>query len=269
MIADKFQELSERGEGALIVYVMAGDPSLSLTKKIVRALEEGGADMIELGLPFSDPIADGPTIQAASERALKAGMNPDAYFNMIRDIREHTDLPLICLTYYNLVLHRGIGRFMGDCAESGINGIIIPDLPIEEAKQTLNEANRNDVDFIPLIAPTSTEYRIKNISSVAHGFIYLVSLLGVTGARKELSVTVKDMIGKVRRATKREVPIAVGFGLSSPQHVREAIISGAEGAIVGSAIVNIIAKNKDEGEEKMLREIREFVAQLKEATLIS
>ncbi|MFC1786901.1 tryptophan synthase subunit alpha [Halobacteriota archaeon] len=268
IIADNFQELSERGEGALIVYVMAGDPSLSLTKKIVRALEEGGADMIELGLPFSDPIADGPTIQASSERALKAGMNPDAYFEMIKKVRGNTDIPLICLTYYNLVLHRGIDRFMKDCVESGINGIIIPDLPVEEAKQTISEANKNDVDFIPLIAPTSTEERMKIISSAAHGFIYLVSLLGVTGARAELSVTLKDMIGKVRRAIKREVPIAVGFGLSSPQHVREAIISGAEGAIVGSAIVNIIAKNKDD-EEKMLREIREFVSQLKEATIIS
>jgi tryptophan synthase alpha chain len=267
-IADNFQELSERGEGALIVYVMAGDPSLSLTKKIVRALEKGGADMIELGLPFSDPIADGPTIQAASERALKAGMNPDTYFGMIKNVRGNTDIPLICLTYYNLVLHRGIDRFMKDCFESGINGIIIPDLPIEEAKQTIIEANKNDVDFIPLIAPTSTEYRIKTISSVAHGFIYLVSLLGVTGAREELSLTVKDLIDKVQRAAKREVPIAVGFGLSSPQHVRDAIRSGADGAIVGSAIVNIIAKNKEETEEKMLHEIREFVSQLKEATII-
>lgn len=266
-IADTFQELSERGEGALIVYVMAGDPSLSLTKKIVKALEKGGADMIELGLPFSDPIADGPTIQASSERALKAGMNPDLYFKMIRDIREHIDVPLICLTYYNLVLHRGIGRFMRSCVKSGINGIIIPDLPVEEAKQTISEANKNCVDFIPLIAPTSTEDRMKLISSAAHGFIYLVSLLGVTGAREELSLTVKDMIGKVQVATNIEVPIAVGFGLSSPQHVREAIRSGADGAIVGSAIVNIIAKNKDE-EGKMLHEIREFVARLKEATHI-
>lgn len=269
-IADKFQELSGKGEGALIVYVMAGDPSLYLTKKIVNALEKGGADMIELGLPFSDPIADGPTIQAASERALKAGMNPDLYFNMIRAIREHIEVPLICLTYYNLVLHRGIGRFMRDCAESGINGIIIPDLPIEEARQTISEANKNDVDFIPLIAPTSTEGRMEIISSAAHGFIYLVSLLGVTGARKELSVAVKDMVCKVRRVanSKRKVPIAVGFGLSSPAHVRDVIRAGADGAIVGSALVNIIAQNKDE-EEKMLREIREFVARLKEATIIS
>ncbi|MDI6903315.1 MAG: tryptophan synthase subunit alpha [Methanocellales archaeon] len=265
-IADKFQELSEKGEGALIVYVTAGDPSLFLTKNIVKALEEAGADMIELGLPFSDPIADGPTIQAASERALKAGMNPDVYFKMTKEIREYTDVPLICLTYYNLVLQRGIGRFMRDCVESGINGIIIPDLPIEEAGQTLSEANKNGVDVILLIAPTSTEERMKIISSAAHGFVYLVSLLGVTGAREELSVIVKDLIGKVRRVAKRKVPIAVGFGLSSPNHVREVIRSGADGAIVGSAIVNIIAKNKGE-EEKMLREIRGFVAQLKEATL--
>ncbi len=264
-IADKFQELSEKG--ALIVYLMAGDPSPGLTKNIVKALEEGGADMIELGLPFSDPIADGPTIQAASERALKAGMNPDDYFGIIKEIREDADIPLICLTYYNLVLHRGIGRFMRDCVESGINGIIIPDLPIEEARQTISEANKNDVDFIPLIAPTSTEDRMRVISSAAHGFIYLVSLLGVTGARKELSVAVKDMVDKVRRAAKREVPIAVGFGLSSPGHVRDVIRAGADGAIVGSALVDIIAQNKD-NEEKMLREIRDFVAQLKEGTII-
>ncbi|MDD2665532.1 MAG: tryptophan synthase subunit alpha [Methanocellales archaeon] len=266
-IADKFQELSENREGALIVYVMAGDPSLYLTKKIVNALEKGGADMIELGLPFSDPIADGPTIQAASERALNAGMNPDLYFNIIKEIREDTDIPLICLTYYNLVLHKGIGRFMRDCAESGINGIIIPDLPIEEARQAIIEANKNEVDFIPLIAPTSTEGRRGVIASAAHGFIYLVSLLGVTGARKELSVAVKDMVCKVRRAAEKKIPIAVGFGLSSPAHVQDVIRAGADGAIVGSALVNIIAQNKDD-EEKMLREIREFVSQLKEATHI-
>ncbi len=263
-IADKFQELSENG--ALIVYVMAGDPSSYLTKKIVKALEEGGADMIELGLPFSDPIADGPTIQAASERALQAGMNPDLYFNIIKEIRGDTNIPLICLTYYNLVLQRGVGRFMRDCAESGINGIIIPDLPIEEAGQTISEANKNDVDFIPLIAPTSTEDRMKIISGAAHGFIYLVSLLGVTGARKELSVAVKDMVSKVRRFAEKEVPIAVGFGLSSPTHVRDVIQAGADGAIVGSALVDIIAQHKEE--EKMLREIRDFVSQLKDATHI-
>lgn len=265
-IAEKFEELRGRGEGALITFVTAGDPNADATQKIAKTLEDAGADMIELGLPFSDPIADGPTIQAASERALKSGMNPDIYFSTAEKIRKDVKVPLICLTYFNPVLRRGVGRFMKDCDDSGIDGVIIPDLPVEEAKEVLEKADENGVDMIFLAAPTTTEERMKKILDSTRGFVYLVSLLGVTGARRELSQTVKDVIKRARKAAKKNVPIAVGFGISTPQHVREVIAAGADGAIVGSAIVDVIAKNIDD-EEKMLRNIRGFVAQLKEACL--
>ena len=261
----KFEELRNRGEGALIAFVTAGDPTIRATPKIAKALEDAGADMIELGLPFSDPIADGPTIQAAAERALKSGMNTDAYFATIKKIRGAVKAPLICLTYFNLVLKRGVGRFMKDCRESGIDGVIIPDLPVEEAKEVIEKADDNNVDVIFLAAPTTTEKRMKKILDSTRGFVYLVSLLGVTGARKKLSRTVRGMINLARKSSKKNVPLAVGFGVSSPGHVREVIESGADGAIVGSAIVEIIANNMaDEG--KMLRGISNFVASLKEVT---
>jgi tryptophan synthase alpha chain len=264
-IAAKFEELRSKGEGALIAFVTAGDPTADATLRIAKALEDAGADMIELGLPFSDPIADGPTIQAAAERALKSGMNTDIYFAMVKKIRKTVKVPLICLTYFNLVLKRGVGRFMKDCKESGIDGVIIPDLPVEEAKEVIEKADDNGVDAIFLAAPTTTEERMKKILDSTRGFVYLVSLLGVTGARKKLSRTVGDMINLARKSAKKNVPLAVGFGISSPGHVREVIKSGADGAIVGSAIVEIIAKNMA-NKGKMLRSISNFVASLKEAT---
>jgi tryptophan synthase alpha chain len=263
----KFEELRNRGEGALIAFVTAGDPTIRATPKIAKALEDAGADMIELGLPFSDPIADGPTIQAAAERALKSGMNTDAYFATIKKIRGAVKAPLICLTYFNLVLKRGVGRFMKDCRESGIDGVIIPDLPVEEAKEVIEKADDNNVDVIFLAAPTTTEGRMKKILDATHGFVYLVSLLGVTGARKELSRTVEDMIKLAKKSAKKNVPIAVGFGISTPEHVREVIAAGADGAIVGSAIVDVIAKNIG-NEKKMLRDIHNFATRLKDATRI-
>lgn len=264
-IDTKFEELRSKGEGALIAFVTAGDPTIEDTVEVAKALEKGGADMIELGLSFSDPIADGPTIQAASERALKAGINPDIYFETTKTIRKSVRVPLICLTYFNLVLKRGIDRFMEDCNKNGIDGVIIPDLPVEEAREVIEKAGDNGVDTIFLAAPTTTDERMKKILDSTRGFVYLVSLLGVTGAREELSQTVKEVINRARKVAKREVPLAVGFGISSPKHVREVIASGASGAIVGSAIVNIIAKNiEDKG--KMLREICDFVTQLKQAT---
>lgn len=266
-IAEKFEELRSRGEGALIAFVTAGDPTISATPKIAKALEDAGTDMIELGLPFSDPIADGPTIQAAAERALKSGMNTDVYFTVTKKVRKTVNVPLICLTYFNLVLKRGVGRFMKNCRESGIDGVIIPDLPVEEAKEVIEKADDNGVDVIFLAAPTTTEKRMKKIFDATRGFVYLVSLLGVTGARKELSRTVGDMINLAKKSAKKNAPLAVGFGISTPEHVREVIAAGADGAIVGSAIVDVIAKNI-ENEGKMLRGIRNFVARLKEATCI-
>lgn len=265
-IAEKFEELRGRGEGALIAFVTAGDPTIDATQKIAKALEDAGADMIELGLPFSDPIADGPTIQAAADRALKFGMNPDVYFRKIRKIRKKVRVPLICLTYFNLVSKRGINRFMKDCEESGIDGVIIPDLPVEEAGRVMEKAKNNGVDTILLATPTTTEARMKKILRSTRGFLYLVSLLGVTGAREKLSRNVGASIKLARKITKK-VPLAVGFGVSTPEHVREVIAAGADGAIVGSAIVNVIAKNVGD-EDKMLRDLQSFVSRLKDATRI-
>ncbi len=191
-------------------------------------------------------------------------MNPDVYFKEAKKIRKRVTVPLICLTYFNPVLKRGIGRFMRDCKESGIDGVIIPDLPIEEAKQVMDEAKGNGVNTIFLATPTTTEERMKKIVNSARGFVYIVSLLGVTGARKKLPATVREVIKRARRTAKK-VPLVVGFGISTPEHVRDVIASGADGAIVGSAIVDIIAKNA-ENEGKMLNEIHDFVARLKDAT---
>lgn len=267
-IAAKFDELREGGEGALIAFVTAGDPTVGSTPKIAKALEDGGADMIELGLPFSDPIADGPTIQAASERALRSGMNTDFYFAAVKKIRKTVRVPLICLTYFNLLLRRGVGRFMMDCRVSGIDGLIIPDLPVEEAREVMEEASDNGVDVILLAAPTTTEERMRKIVRSTRGFLYLVSLLGVTGARRELPNALRGTIRRARKFTKGDVPIAVGFGISTPRQVRGAISAGAEGAIVGSAIVDLIANNS-RNEGKMLYEVRRFVARLKGATRTS
>jgi tryptophan synthase alpha chain len=264
-IGAKFEELSRKDEGALIAFVTAGDPTIEDTVRIAKALEGSGTDMIELGLSFSDPIADGPTIQAASERALKAGMNPDVYFNLTKKIRKSVRVPLICLTYFNPVLKRGINRFMRDCNESGIDGVIIPDLPVEEAKEVVENADDNGVDTIFLATPTTTDERMKKILNSTRGFVYLVSLLGVTGARQELSKTVKEVINRARTVAKKEIPLAVGFGISTPKHVREVIASGADGAIVGSAIVDIIAKNIGD-KKRMLRELERFGKTLKAAT---
>lgn len=265
-IAEKFDELRGRSEGALIAFVTAGDPHAKTTVEIAKTLEEGGADIIELGLSFSDPIADGPTIQAASERALKAGMNTDVYFETAKKIRAEVNVPLVCMTYFNPVLSRGVSRFMRDCKESGIDGVIIPDLPVEEAEEVILKAKDSGVDIVLLATPTTTEARMKKILMSTRGFLYIVSLLGVTGARKELSRNVKASIKLARRAAKK-VPVAVGFGISTPRHVREVIAAGADGAIVGSAIVDIVTRNiGDKG--KMLRDMRNFVKRLKDATRI-
>jgi len=260
-LKEKFSELKKRKEGALIGFVTAGDPTLDDTIDIVNSLIEGGIDILELGLAFSDPIADGVVIQKASERSLKAGMNPDLFFEIAKKIE---GIPKVCLTYYNLVLQKGLEKFVRDCSESGIDGLIVPDLPIEEAMPLLKFCNKYDINLIFLVAPTTTGERLKKILRVSKGFLYVVSLLGVTGARKELSETVKPLLRKIKGISDK-IPLAVGFGISKPKHVKEVINAGADGAIVGSAFVRIIEKNLDD-KEGMLLELEEFTRELKEAT---
>lgn len=238
-IKEKFRELKNKNEGALIAYICAGDPSPQKTKEYVHALVKGGADIIELGLPFSDPIADGTTIQAGIERALKAGMTPDVYFKTVASL--NVDIPLVVMTYYNLIFRRGLERFVRDCVSSGISGIIVPDLPPEEAQELALLCRRYNIDLIFLVAPTTTQPRMKQILSQASGFIYLVSRLGVTGARSDLASSTRELIKRV----KTPLPKAVGFGISNAKQAAEIISAGGDGVIVGSAFVDIIAKGKN------------------------
>ncbi|HJH30746.1 MAG TPA: tryptophan synthase subunit alpha [Methanosarcinaceae archaeon] len=238
-IPGKFSELQARGEGALIAYVCAGDPTPDATEGIVKALIRGGADIVELGLPFSDPVADGPTIQAASERALSAGMNTDRYFELVGSL--DVKVPLVCMTYYNLIFKRGLENFVVDCTDAGISGIIVPDLPVEESKELAECCARNKVDLIFLIAPTTTEGRINMILEHGSGFMYLVSRVGVTGARSDIAESTSGLLSRV----KTDIPKAVGFGISTGKQAQEVVVNGADAVIAGSVFVDIIASGYD------------------------
>ncbi|KUO41695.1 MAG: hypothetical protein AVW06_00805 [Hadesarchaea archaeon DG-33-1] len=261
-IVAKFEKLKQNGEGALIAFVTAGDPKPELTPKIAETLAKH-ADIVELGIPFSDPIADGPTIQAAANRALASGTTPETVREIIEKIRDTNDVPLVVLTYYNIVFKRGVDNFIKSFAAVGMDGIIIPDLPVEEAGELLKATERHGVDLVLLVAPTATPERLRRICGASSGFLYLVSLLGVTGAREKLSDLVRPLIADVRKVSR--VPIAVGFGISKPEHVSEVIKCGADGAIVGSAFVNLIAKNQG-NERLMLKELDILGKSLKAAT---
>ena len=240
-IEKKFKELKRGGRKAFIAYITAGDPNLSMTKSIVLALESAGVDIIELGIPFSDPMADGPTIQAASHRALLKGVTLRKIFQVAGDLRRATSMPIVFMTYFNPVLKYGIKEFVKDCKLKGVDGVIIPDLPFEEAKDLIHLAKDKDVSTIFLAAPTSTRKRIKTITEKSTGFIYYVSLTGVTGARSELPPEVRSNVRMIKSMTRK--PVAVGFGISSSEQACS-IARIADGVIVGSAIVKIIADNQ-------------------------
>ncbi len=238
-IDEKFRELESKNEGALIGYLTMGDPDVESSEKLIKCLCKS-VDILELGVPFTDPIADGPTIQAAIERSLEAGMNTDIAFEMVKRLREDIDTPFVFMTYYNIVLQYGEERFVQKCAEVGVDGVLISDLPIEEAGSVLEHCKRHDVDFIFLIAPTTPEDRLKKISDSASGFVYLVALLGVTGARDELA---KETIEKTQWALQYvDKPLGVGFGISKKEHVKAVIDAGASGVVVGSAFVSLVAR---------------------------
>lgn len=264
-IASRFEELRASGEGALIAFITAGDPKPSLTPRIAGVLAKH-ADILELGIPFSDPIADGPTIQAADDRALRSGTTPREVFRIIKRIRRaHYDLPLVTLSYYNIVLKSGVENFMKRLAAAGGDGIIVPDLPTEESGGMLKASKKYGIDLIFLASPTTTPARLKRICNMSSGFVYLVSLLGVTGARKKLSSEIKSLITRARRASNRRIPLAVGFGMSRPEHVSQVLKYGADAAIVGSAFVDLVARYlKDE--RRMLREFDKLGKSLKAAT---
>ncbi|NPV61550.1 MAG: tryptophan synthase subunit alpha [Methanotrichaceae archaeon] len=246
-----------RNKPLLIVYICAGDPSPEETPDLVRRLVRAGADIVELGLPHSDPIADGPTIQAAAQRAIAAGMNTDLYFQAAADA--NVDCPLIFMGYYNMVYARGLDRFARDCAKSGIAGMIVPDLPPEEAGPLREACRRHGVDLIFLAAPNTPPERLQMIQENTSGFLYLVARAGVTGARSDIQEATRDLIARA----SGDVPTAVGFGISTPEHAAEVIRSGADAAIVGSACVDLIARGELDRLEQLVRQMKEAVRRAK------
>jgi len=256
-----FNERKAKNEKALIPYITAGDPDLKTTEKILKALIDSGADMIELGVPFSDPMADGPTIQAASQRALKNNFSLQNIFSLVTRVRTFSSIPIILFGYYNPFFQYGLKRLSRDAQQAGVDGFLIVDLPPEEAGPIKEAANAAGLDIIFLLAPTSTDERMKRVAEMASGFVYYVSVTGVTGARKSLDAMIGSSIDKIRTFTK--LPIGIGFGISTPEQVRE-VARYSDAVIVGSALIKVIEDNL--GDPDMVQKVGEFMSSLKEAT---
>ena len=239
-IEQKFRELRVAKKKAFISYLCAGDPDMPTTEKLVLEFDKAGVDIVELGIPFSDPLADGPTIQRASQRALKKGVNIPKIFNLARSLREKTDIPIVLMGYYNPIYSYGILNFIKHAKAAGIDGIIIPDLIPEEADEFIFISRQYDLNTIFLAAPTSSTKRLRLIASKSTGFIYYVSLTGVTGARQTIPVNIKENVQRVKRVSKK--PVCVGFGVSTPAQAR-VLAKCSDGVIVGSAIIKILEKN--------------------------
>jgi tryptophan synthase alpha chain len=238
----KIAKTIQNTKGALIGYIMAGDPNPKATPKIADALIRGGVDVLELGLPFSDPIADGPTIQAAGVRALSAGTTPMKTLQITKEIRTQHDIPIIIMTYYNPVFRMGLEEFCSKAKEHRVDGVIVPDLPLEEAKEFRAAAKKQGLDTIFLAAPSTSNMRLGRIVDASSGFLYLVSSYGVTGTKTAVQDSTVQLIKRVKPFTAGKIPLAVGFGISEPQHVKQVIAAGADAAIVGSAFIKIVER---------------------------
>ncbi len=259
-IQKQFDWLQSKNEKALVGFITAGDPDLESTRELFSVIEEGGADIIELGVPFSDPLADGPVIQAASQRSLKSGTTLKKIIQLVREIRQASQLPIVLMTSFNPVFVYGQQAFVKDAVEAGVDGVIVPDLPPEESEEFDAYALAQGLDVIYLLAPTSTPDRIKMIGSKSRGFIYYVSLTGVTGTRSSLAQGMEEKVKRIKQATA--LPVLIGFGISGPEQAKAA--SGfSDGVIVGSAIVRMIEENPDSTERN--EKLKVFVRNLKQA----
>ncbi len=262
-LSKRFRELRERGERALICFVTAGDPSMERTVEIVGTLERAGVDAVEIGLPFSDPLADGPSIQASSQRALDLGMTTRKALSVVERIRTVApDLPLILMTYYNPIRQYGLAKYAADSAAAGADAHIVTDLTPEEATDWKTISVENGLDTVFLLAPTSTEHRIEVVCGLSTGFVYCVSRTGVTGARQDVPAELTDVVSRIREHTAE--PICVGFGISSANHVRQ-ICRFADGAVVGSSLVDLIHSRRDEPD--LLDAVHQYAGDLKAGTL--
>ena len=242
-VDEKFSELSNKNKLALMPFIMAGDPNIETTSKILLKLQENGADLIELGIPYSDPLADGPIIQLAASRALKSGTTPRKVIKLLDSLKGKLNIPIILFTYLNPLLCFGFEQFCKIAANAGVSALIIPDLPLEEAHKFSKIVSTHSMDLILLVAPTTPFERMKKISNNTRGFTYLVSVTGVTGERNKMENRVENLIAKLKEINTN--PVAVGFGISSPEHVEKVREWGADGVIIGSAFVKRISSSSE------------------------
>ena len=259
-ISERFNTLKDRQQCALIPFITAGDPDLETTAQALQVLDQNGADIIELGVPYSDPLADGPVIQAAATRALNRGTRLNQVLEMVQRVSPTLRSPIILFTYYNPILYRGIETFLEQIAQAGVRGIVIPDLPMDEATDLLQAASARGIEVILLVAPTSSQDRIEAIAHKSQGFIYLVSVTGVTGMRSSVQERAKDLLLQMRQITDK--PIGIGFGISGPEQARQVKEWGADAAIVGSAFVKRLATGSP---QEGLQAIEALCRELKEA----
>ena len=261
-IKEKFAELESRKEKALIAYIMAGFPNEKATITTIRGLIKGGADIIELGFPFSDPLADGPVIQNASTISLEKGTKIAKFFSLVKKIRKETDIPLVLMTYTNILYHKGYSKFISEAKKVGIDGFILPDMSVEESKEYLKAA-KNNADTIFLISPNTNKTRVQKITKASSGFLYLVAVFGTTGVKTGIKKYTLDAIKQVKKQTKGKIPIGVGFGISTPEDVKKYIKAGADAVIVGSAYLKLIEKTP---QSKLESKITLFTKSLKKQT---
>ncbi|XP_057957498.1 tryptophan synthase alpha chain-like [Malania oleifera] len=262
-LSETFTKLRKQGKVAFIPYITAGDPDLSTTSEALKVLDSCGSDIIELGVPYSDPLADGPVIQAAATRSLARGINFDAIISMLKEVIPHLSCPIALFSYYNPILKRGIERFMSTVNDAGVHGLVVPDVPLEETGILRREAVKHGIELVLLTTPTTPTHRMKAIVEVSEGFVYLVSSVGVTGARSSVSGRVQGLLQEIKEATSK--PVAVGFGISKPEHVRQIAGWGADGVIVGSAMVRLLGEAKSPSEG--LKELENLTKSLKSALI--
>jgi len=256
-----FDRLRTRQRGGLVAYVTAGDPDLARTPEILRALDRGGADVIEVGVPFSDPIADGPAIQRASERAIAAGSHLSAALSVIASVRRDVNAPFVLFTYLNPVVRMGFDVFADRAERAGVDAVLLLDLPIEESANAHAILRRHTIDQIFLISPTTTDARLSEAARLGRGFLYAISRLGVTGARAAVADSARPLVERIRAITP--LPVALGFGISTPEHVRE-VLAFADAAVVGSALVQVIGDTAAAGRD-VPQAVEEFVRRLRPA----
>lgn len=265
-IEKKFSQLKSMKQKGLICYIMGGYPNPTTCEKIISSIVDGGADIIEIGIPFSDPIADGPVIQEASFRALQNGITPDKCFNLIKRTRKkYPELPIVIMTYSNILQKNGFRKFMEKAKEAGADGFVLPDMTIEESREYLENSKNLELASIFLVAPNTSNLRIKKTLAVSTGFVYVVSVYGTTGMRNSFNEYTLTAIRNIKKLSSNKNNISVGFGISTPHHIKLMSNYGADAVIVGSAIIKMINSNKDSNIIQLQNKLRNFVKSLKTA----